>query len=352
MTSDPIIENDPKEVVRLYTWVKNHDDYSESTARKYRQGARRWVKWCRSTPTEQHSFDVDPLDPERFDVEQFFSSEIMTELSAKTRSTTRAGLNVFLRFNVDEWANPNPGPSGSYPDQTPADKAQIGSWSAESIKSESERSDVYWLDEDQVDDLVSHVPEPKIRNKLIIRLMLQTGVRASEIATIRCGRNPDWDSNSLRDIDQEKRTIEVEDRKSDGYRTVVYQQSLDPLLRLYIESERPGIYGADESPYLFVTTHGEHINSQVVNTKIVKKAADRANINRPYMTTSNGQERSTVTSHTLRHTFAMHSLKNGLDTKWIKEQLGHEDIGTTIDLYLHEDKETMRREIRNHGADF
>lgn len=352
MTSDPIIEDDPKEVVRLYSWVKNHDDYSESTARKYRQGARRWIKWCRSTPSEQHSVDVDPLEPDSFDVEQFFASEMMKKLSDKTRSTTRAGLNIFLRFNVDEWTDPTPGPSGSYPDQTPSDQAQIGSWSAESIKSKSERSDVHWLDEDQVDDLISNIPEPKIRNRLIIRLMLQTGVRASEVATIRCGRDPDWESNDLRDIDREKRTIDVEDKKSDGYRTVVYQQSLDPLLRLWIESERSGVYRADESPYLFVTTHAEHINPQVVNTKVVKKAADRADINRPYMTTSDGQERSTVTSHTLRHTHAMHSLQNGLDTKWIKEQLGHEDIGTTIDMYLHEDKETMRREIRNYGADF
>lgn len=100
-----------------------------------------------------------------------------------------------------------------------------------------------------------------------------------------------------------------------------------------------------------MTKNGDHINPQYVN-RVVTQAADNAGIQRTYATTANGDDRAEVTSHVLRHTFAMHAVKNGLDTRWVKEQLGHDDISTTIDMYLHEDGETMIERISNRGPDF
>lgn len=370
MTSDDILteSEEPDDVTRFHSWIAGHKDYSDATAHQYRQAARRWAAWVEydspdelERDPEELDFtdelkdalftpnDADLLEPEPRDVEDFFI-DLRGYLAPKTMSTTRAGLNTFLRFR-GPWDDPQPGGSSSYPDQTPADKAKIGTWNADSVKSEEQRQSVHFLEREQVDDLLANVPEPTVRNKLLLRIMLQTGVRASEVATIRCGPNPDWESNDLMDIDREDRTIQIKDKKSDGYRTVVYQDSLDSLLRLWVETERETVYGSDQSEYLFVTKDGDHINPQYVN-RVVKRAADNAGIQRPYSTTANGYERASVTSHVLRHTFAMHALRNELDTHWIKEQLGHDDISTTIDMYLHEDEETMKEKVGDLGPSF
>ena len=55
---------------------------------------------------------------------------------------------------------------------------------------------------------------------------------------------------------------------------------------------------------------------------IIKAAAKRAGI----------QKRTTM--HTLRHTFATHSLENGIDLRYIQEMMGHESSKTT-EIYTH-----------------
>ena len=50
--------------------------------------------------------------------------------------------------------------------------------------------------------------------------------------------------------------------------------------------------------------------------------------------------------HVLRHTAATLWLASGQSIYFVKEQLGHRDIQTTIDLYGHPDQETHRRPSR------
>jgi len=49
--------------------------------------------------------------------------------------------------------------------------------------------------------------------------------------------------------------------------------------------------------------------------------------------------------HVLRHTFATDACKNGMNIKILSEILGHADIKTTLQLYIHTSMEQKRKEI-------
>jgi integrase/recombinase XerD len=62
-----------------------------------------------------------------------------------------------------------------------------------------------------------------------------------------------------------------------------------------------------------MTKNGDHSNRQYVNRE-VRQAADNAGVQRMDATAANGFDRTEVTGHVLRHTFAKHALRNELDT--------------------------------------
>lgn len=64
-----------------------------------------------------------------------------------------------------------------------------------------------------------------------------------------------------------------------------------------------------------------HIDESIIN-KVIKKAGKSAGIQK------------TISSHTLRHSFATHLLQNGVDIRTVQSQLGHADVKTT-EIYTH-----------------
>ena len=46
--------------------------------------------------------------------------------------------------------------------------------------------------------------------------------------------------------------------------------------------------------------------------------------------------------HTLRHTFATRWIEKGFDVKTLSRVLGHADVSTTLNIYVHPSLETMR----------
>jgi site-specific recombinase XerD len=79
---------------------------------------------------------------------------------------------------------------------------------------------------------------------------------------------------------------------------------------------------------LFVSAYGGRpIQGRVINAMLagtVRKA---------------GLEGQGITPHKLRHTFATHLIRNGVDIRTVQELLGHADLETTA-KYLHSDTRT------------
>ena len=72
----------------------------------------------------------------------------------------------------------------------------------------------------------------------------------------------------------------------------------------------------------------EQIAPKQIN-RAVRKAADSAGLQEQVYTNAEGKGQMKITSHVLRHSFAVQSLKNGMDTRTLQELLGHAKIETT-----------------------
>ena len=64
------------------------------------------------------------------------------------------------------------------------------------------------------------------------------------------------------------------------------------------------------------------------------KVADKAEIYR-------------LSMHTLRHTFATRCIEAGMRPKTLQIILGHSNIRTTMDLYVHVTDDEKTKEVRN-----
>lgn len=91
----------------------------------------------------------------------------------------------------------------------------------------------------------------------------------------------------------------------------------------------------DESNLVFLNSRGNMVysrNLQLSLYKIFNKA---------------GIEGATM--HTLRHTYATRCFEAGVDIKAISEQLGHKNVKTTYNIYVHLLEDTKVKEIAKLG---
>ncbi|PSP59466.1 hypothetical protein BRC72_01000 [Halobacteriales archaeon QH_7_66_36] len=218
-------------------------------------------------------------------------------------------------FQVQRPDEPNPVEAWS-------EESEAGVWSYTTEKEHEEREQVFYLEKDQVEDLIEHAPDPTFRSKLILRLLVSTGIRRSELVTLRCD-----------DVYPEERRINIYEKKTNDYRPVGFRsEKLARDLRMWLDHRRQREYGAEDSEYLFPPGNAgaekAHLSAATVGAT-VRKAADAAGIQESYTTDANGRVRHKVTPHTLRATFAVHAAKAGVSAPIVQEALGHHDLSIT-----------------------
>lgn len=151
------------------------------------------------------------------------------------------------------------------------------------------------------------------RDKLMLRLLYETGIRRSELAGLKVNA-----------VDHSYLTIKVLGKRNKE-RIIPIESELAHNIKQYValkEEEK----GASE--WLFVGRRGRQITPQdIYNT--VKK----------YMSLLSNADR--ISPHVFRHSFATHLLNEGGNIQAIKELLGHADLATT-EVYTHVTREHLK----------
>jgi integrase/recombinase XerD len=192
---------------------------------------------------------------------------------------------------------------------------------------ESDGDKYVYLETDEIKKMINSVPSPQVRNELVIRLMFDCGFRRGELAHAKVEHiNSDL-------------TIWIPPRKSKG-RTVAYREDTNLLLNRWLNhGGRESMTYAGESDYLFPTNKSKHISANHIN-QIVKNTAENAGIQDTTSEYSDGRSQHKITSHTLRHSFAMDKLKK-VDIEVLQKLMGHKDIETTM-VYVNMSDDAAR----------
>lgn len=176
------------------------------------------------------------------------------------------------------------------------------------------------LTEEEVDRLLTFNRRSgplDLRDTAILELMYATGLRASEVVSLKMG-----------DVHLELGYVRCIGKGSKE-RIVPVGSKAIAALELYISGCRNALVARTGSRSLFVNSRGEALSRQGL-WKLIKKRVRAAGISRR------------VTPHTLRHSFATHLLSHGADLRSVQEMLGHADISTT-QIYTHLDKSRLKQ---------
>lgn len=164
----------------------------------------------------------------------------------------------------------------------------------------------------------------KLRNRLIIEMLYSTGMRVSELCSLPL-KALLFDKREIKDY--KFITIIGKGQKE---RIVPIKSSIIPLLNDYILlATKKG------QKYLFHSNCKEqHISRRTIEN-ILKNTAILANI-----------DHKRVSAHKIRHSFATHLLRKGLDIREIQELLGHSSIDTT-EIYTKLNYKDTNNVIKN-----
>jgi len=165
-----------------------------------------------------------------------------------------------------------------------------------------------------------------VRDRTMLELMYASGLRVSELVTLRT-LNVSLNDHVLRVLG-----------KGSKERLVPFGEVAGQWLRQYLATARPELLAGKQTDDLFITARGANPGSamsRVMFWMLVKKYAIAAGI------------RSPLSPHTLRHAFATHLLNHGADLRAVQMLLGHADISTTT-IYTHVARERLAALHRAH----
>ena len=154
-----------------------------------------------------------------------------------------------------------------------------------------------------------------IREKLVLELFYATGIRLSELISLKENQ-----------IDLRNQTIKVIGKRNKE-RVIPFSKGIVPIINEYISIRNKEIE-VKEHGFLFVTDKGEPCYPMLIYRSI-----------KTYLKNTSTEKQS---PHVLRHTYATHLLNKGAEINAVKDLLGHSSLAAT-QVYTHNSMEKLKK---------
>lgn len=197
-------------------------------------------------------------------------------------------------------------------------------------KVRKEKIDYFTID--QVRKLITSFDlryKSELRNLLLVMILLDTGVRNSELIRIK-----------LEDINYQERSIYIYATKTNTFRTVYYSKETERILNVY---RREVLKGKEKGPLLvkFHSQFNEPMLDSGLNTDMVSNLLSRK-------AKKVFGDNFRMNPHKFRHTFATHFVINGGDPFSLRDLLGHTNIETTK-IYVDMSPKDLKTKHAQHS---
>ncbi|HEX2988191.1 MAG TPA: site-specific tyrosine recombinase/integron integrase [Chloroflexota bacterium] len=178
---------------------------------------------------------------------------------------------------------------------------------------------------EEIDELLeapTRISSPEaLRDKAMFELLYATGMRVTELVSLNLG-----------DVDVVQGCVQCSGRsagKGARLRVIPVHATAIKAVQEYLEKARPMLVRESDEMALFVNHRGDRLTRQGF-WLILKQWAKEAGVT------------TQITPHTLRHSFALHMLKNGVDLRAVQQLLGHAHISTT-QIYTYPSEDGLKR---------
>ncbi|MSR13540.1 MAG: site-specific tyrosine recombinase XerD [Gammaproteobacteria bacterium] len=156
-----------------------------------------------------------------------------------------------------------------------------------------------------------------IRDRAMLELLYATGLRVSELVTIRVSQ-----------INLVQGVVRIVG-KGNKERLVPMGEEALGWLEKFFRLSRPEFAPVENEDVVFLSNRGQGMTRQTF-WHLIKRHARKVGLT------------STLSPHTLRHAFATHLLNHGADLRVVQMLLGHSDISTT-QIYTHVARERLKQ---------
>lgn len=262
-------------------------------------------------------------DIHRKDVQAFVYAKLDSGLSVKSVRDILIVFKMVVRWVSEEY-------------DLPVNNNWRMEWPSKNIDSEHKLERYTPEEFRRIVDAALAKPSP---GKLGILLALTTGMRIGEICSLRFG-DIDWDKKTLTVQRTVKRIYREQPDGRWGTELVINEPKTKssrreiPLMRDVFNLLKA--YSKVATPDYYVCTLSEHI----------AEPRTYRNVYQAFIMKEVGLKHC-IKFHGLRHTFASTLIESGTDVKTVSVILGHSDISTTLNVYVHPSEDAKRNAINS-----